>query len=45
MKIPGWVAAAPLIGEDLPVAYATVSLPPRDELPGINVQADKKPGF
>jgi hypothetical protein len=27
-----------LIGEDLPVAYATGSLPPRDELPLINVQ-------
>jgi len=32
-------AAAPLIGEGLPVAYATGSLPPRDELPLINVQA------
>ena len=39
MKIPGWVAAAPLIGEDLPVAYATGSLPPRNELPLFNVQA------
>jgi len=28
-----------LIGEGLPVAYATGSLPPRDELPLINVQA------
>ena len=39
------VAAAPLIGEDLPVAYATGSLPPRDELPLINVQATQKPGL
>ena len=38
--IRGWLsAAAPLIGEDLPVAFATGSLPPRDELPLINVQA------
>jgi hypothetical protein len=37
--IRGWLsAAAPLIGEGLPVAYATGSLPPRDELPLINVQ-------
>jgi len=28
-----------LIGEGLPVAYATGSLPPRDELPLINVHA------
>ena len=34
-----FAAAAPLIGEDLPVAFATGSLPPRDELPLINVQA------
>ena len=33
-----FAAAAPLIGEDLPVAFATGSLPPRDELPLINVQ-------
>ena len=33
-----FAAAAPLIGEDLPVAYATGSLPPRDELPLINEQ-------
>ena len=30
--------AAPLNGEGLPVAYATGSLPPRDELPLINGQ-------
>jgi len=41
-----WLAAAaPLNGEDLPVAYATGSLPPRDELPLINVQAALKPGL
>ena len=33
-----FAAAAPLNGEDLPVAYATGSLPPRDELPLINEQ-------
>ena len=33
-----FAAAAPLIGEGLPIAYATGSLPPRDELPLINVQ-------
>ena len=38
-------ADAAWIEEDLPVAFANGSLPPRDELPLINVQAALKPEF
>ena len=42
----GWMSAdAAWIEEDLPVAFANGSLPPRDELPLINVQAALKPGL